>query len=591
MSASKALPVELYVASMAALVLFASGCKESTSLSKAKSATKVSSPLKRPTKFDRRIDKTEKVTKEVSAAFSQALVIGLKKGDLSLIPKFATSDFSAHFIPATPLRLTRNSTISVRTLSGESAVLGIDGFMVRLQGLISRLTLVQQSGFRIFETLLAPNGDSVYIKAHWDFAGTSKEGDSHRWNMTVQASLVRDAPTSPWKLRQFDVIKGDYAVSRGRKFQDVAGFTGLKLHETKQNIKHSKELIDLRQLTQSGGVTVLDFNSDDYWDVLVTRKNRVAGLFVNDGQGGFDRMEFPPLQDAREIARFYLSVDLDNDGENELVSTHVKHLGKQTASLGLFRVKGTEVNALDDRLKFTIPIGTRDMNFEGLTACDVNGDDLLDLVVVGYSHWESLRDNFNLVDGRDGLQNLVFINHGKLTFSEESDARGVTGTQYSYVAECVDFDGDSDADIFIGNDYGQNVFYENDGNGQFVEDKSHPFSKAHGFSMGIARADYDNTGHYAVSISNMYSHAGRRIVPLVSDLSNNMHQVVQNYARGNALYEHQDGVYKDVARARGVELAEWAWGNVFFDVDNDADKDLYVVNGFTSHQDPTAPDW
>ena len=90
----------------------------------------------------------------------------------------------------------------------------------------------------------------------------------------------------------------------------------------------------------------------------------------------------------------------------------------------------------------------------------------------------------------------------------------------------------------------------------FKADPSHPFSKAHGFSMGMARADYDNTGKYAVSISNMYSHAGHRILPLVNELSEDMYSVV-SYARGNALYEFENGEFVDNAKKHGVELANW----------------------------------
>lgn len=554
-------------------------------------APKTVESINKPTEFVRDAEVVERVSKEVSASFSRPIIAALRKSDFSQLPVFLSKDFRAKFLPLTTLGLSKSSTVSVRPLRPDEAWLDSAGFVERFRKLMKRLSVVEQVSFRIFETLLVTSGQRVVVQAHWNIAGQDETRIRHQWSMTVEAELIPGARAGEWLLKKLDLREASYAISRGRRFQDIAAHAGLQLHETAENRENAKILVDLRQLTQSGGLTVLDFNHDDFWDIIATRKNRVAGLFINDGRGGFSKADFAPFNDARKIARFYLNVDLDNDGQAELVSTRVEQVGKKTASLSLIQIKGGKAKELKGRLSFSNPHGLRDMNFEGLTACDVNQDNLLDLVVVGYSHWESLRDKFNLVDGRDGLQNLLFINQGNLHFKEESVARGLSKTQYSYVAECTDFDDDGDADIFIGNDYGQNVFYENRGQGQFVEDASHPFSRAHGFSMGISRADYDNTGHYAVSISNMYSHAGSRIVPLVSDLSEEMHKVVLNYARGNALFEYRRGRYEDVAKVRGVHLADWAWGNIFFDVDNDADKDLYVVNGFTSHQDPTAPDW
>ena len=546
---------------------------------------------KPPKSFVRDIERVNKLQSEISGHFKSQFVTAARRSDLSKLPAFLQSDFRGTFLDNLDSEPSKTASVSVHRFEISSRVLDAKTFSADFAKLVQRLSVVQQSSFRVFEILVSTDERRAFIRAHWDIAGIDALGQRNRWNADCSAELVRDA-NEQWKLAKFTVESGEYVVAANIAFQDISQMTGLELHESEDNKVNAQKLVNLRQLTQSGGISVFDYNDDGYWDVLASRKDRAVGLFVNDGRGGFTKAKIKHFEDPSQAARFYLSVDLDNDGTSELVSTRVQHLAKGTASLELLKKDNSgQLSELSNRLAFNIPIGLRDLHFEGITACDVNKDNLLDIVVVGYSHWESLREDFNLVDGRDGLKNLIFINKGKLQFSEESEARGVTGTQYSYVSECTDFDSDGDVDIFVGNDYGRNRYYVNDGKGQFRADPNHPFSKAHGFSMGMARADYDNTGSYAVSISNMYSHAGHRILPLVNELSDDMYAVVKSYARGNALYEFEDGKYVDNAKKHGVELAEWAWGNIFFDVDNDADKDLYVVNGFTTHTDENAPDW
>jgi len=549
------------------------------------------SPPKAPAAFIRDIEKVNKVQSEISARFKTQFVTAARRSDLSKLAKFLHPEFRGTFIEGLQSKPSQTATVSIQNFQASRKALSGQAFSAEFQTLLDRFSVVQQSSFRVFEILVSTDESTAFIRAHWDIAGVDERGLRNRWNTDCSAELVRSA-NQAWTLRNFAIQSGEHVVSADIAFQDISKITGLELHESKDNKTNAQKLVNLRQLTQSGGISVFDHNEDGYWDVLASRKDRAVGLFLNDGKGGFTKANIKHFDDPSRAARFYLSVDLDNDGTSEIVSTRVKHLGKRVASLELLKKDETgQFIELEKRLNFDIPVGLRDLHFEGITACDINKDNLLDIVVVGYSHWESLRENFNLVDGRDGLQNLVFINKGRLKFAEESESRGITGTQYSYVSECSDFDSDGDVDIFVGNDYGRNQYYENDGEGNFTADPAHPFSKAHGFSMGMARADYDNTGKYAVSISNMYSHAGHRILPLVNELSEDMYSVVKSYARGNALYEFENGEFVDNAKKHGVELAEWAWGNIFFDIDNDGDKDLYVVNGFTTHTDADAPDW
>ena len=137
------------------------------------------------------------------------------------------------------------------------------------------------------------------------------------------------------------------------------------------------------------------------------------------------------------------------------------------------------------------------------------------------------------MDARDGADTLLFINRGDLRFSEESDARGISGTRYTYAAHLFDFDGDGDLDLFEGNDYGSNGLWDNRGDGTFVARPDHPVAGGASNTMGVAVADWDNSGRWSLHLSNMYSHAGQRVVRLAETLGGAMHDRLRRLAGGN----------------------------------------------------------
>src|SRR5690606_6952014 len=50
-----------------------------------------------------------------------------------------------------------------------------------------------------------------------------------------------------------------------------------------------------------------------------------------------------------------------------------------------------------------------------------------------------------------------------------------------------------------------------------------------------------------------------------------------------------DGTFSEIGRLAGVEATDWSWGALFFDMDNDGWKDVFVANGI--YQDVTNQDF
>ena len=201
---------------------------------------------------------------------------------------------------------------------------------------------------------------------------------------------------------------------------------------------------------------------------------------------------------------------------------------------------------------------------------------------------------FNLTDGEDGADNLLFVNHGGLRFSEESDRRGIVGTRYTFVGGLFDFDGDGDIDLLEVNDYGRNVLWDNDGAGRFASLPDHPLGRSRNFSMSLSVADYDNSGRWTAYVANMYSYAGNRVLAVVDPAISDDFASLARLAAGNELFVQSApgaATWHEQARALGAHEGGWAWGSVFYDLDNDGDLDLYVANGNTSHHDARAPDY
>lgn len=532
-------------------------------------------------------ERFEKVQSEVSRFIRSTVGRGVAEWDRALIAGALTEDFEAQF-PAVG-EGTASQELGFRVLSlswsGRSAI-DIDAFLDRLENHVSAAGKITRCDFDCYEFLLDPSGESAAAAYHWNVGGRHPDGRAVELQADLKVEVVRVG--DDWRIRRLAVERATWIESDLTPFVDVSGETGFSFPYTPQARQVIQAVIDNnRGSTIVGGLSVVDWNRDGFPDIIASHAGRRAVLFLNDGEGGFTPQRMP-----YGAPFFQLYLDLDGDGREELVTTGEAASKELLASLELYSRKRGHWALHPMALIYGSPPPQRPLGFAHITAGDVDEDGLVDLFVSGYANSQSrLSDRFNWIDAKDGQRNLLFINQGSLRFSEEAMLRGIDVTQYTWLSKLFDIDDDGDLDLFVINDFGPNVFYRNVGKGRFEADASVPFAQGTTYGMGLAIADYDNTGAFSFYFSNMYSHAGRRMLPLAPKLKDPTRSMLLFTSRGNTLYGPPAGGWIERAEELGVHNAGWAWGCVFFDFDNDGDKDLYVVNGFTSHSDPDAADF
>lgn len=489
----------------------------------------------------------------------------------------------------------RGSDPVATTLTPGGDVLDGEAFLDRLEALVGgwdRCVHLEAEADAF--ALDAADDSAAYARVHLRWAGVRSVADDARVDVRLYVELAARREGASWRLEALELFAGSTLEGTPR-FRDVAREVGFTWAESARNRELGQAFIDQHRTLALGGLSVVDLDRDGFHDLLAARAGEFSVWFRNDGQGGFVPEPLPAAT-ADEHPAFYLAVDLDGDGVEELVGSRPTGYEGERVYVGLWR-RATRTSPWEHRPRaFTLPnrVGVRRLAIQTVVPFDLEGDGDLDLFFAVYGDGNSRGERYNTVDAHDGADNHLLVNHGALEFTEESDERGITGTRYTYVATAFDFDGDGDTDVFEGNDFGPNVLWANDGAGRFTEDTKLGFGGVPAYTMGATLADFDNSGRWSLYVSNMSSEQGMRMVPLAEGLGPRMRETVATIARGNMLYTEGDtpgAPWRERALELGVNEGEWAWGASFADLDNDGDRDLYVTNGFTSHRDRKRPDF
>ena len=336
-------------------------------------------------------------------------------------------------------------------------------------------------------------------------------------------------------------------------------------------------------IAQGAGVIVFDYDGDGLDDIYLPDSSGPNALFRNRGDGSFrDTAAAAGVDDPLGRGNGGCAADFDNDGDQDL---YVTNYGPSR----LF-VNGGD-GAFDDQTAGA-GLADHDSTFRS-TGCawgDFDRDGLLDLVVVRHLHERELR-MFQAEGFTNAVRSLaLYRNDGGGTFISRTWYLGDTSLPGSaddignlwgagFQPGWLDYDNDGDLDLYVVNDYGPqvtpNVLWRNDGPGagdawSFVDVSAGSGAGVSMYGMGLAVGDYDGDGFFDMFVTNIGANV-----------------LLRNGGEGRP--------FADVAADAGVaggpvgDQERIAWGAVFFDYDNDADEDLYVVSGYIK-QDPRQPD-
>jgi enediyne biosynthesis protein E4 len=356
-------------------------------------------------------------------------------------------------------------------------------------------------------------------------------------------------------------------------FEDVTTSSGVRF-TLANDATGRKHLVE----PMVGGVAMLDYDNDGRLDLYFVNGARIATLAKDDPV--FENRLFRQLPDltfadvthqAGVAGQGYgmgvAVADYDNDGFADIF---VAGLNRSL----LYRNRGD--GTFED---VTARAGLGDAGFQAMWSVaggwfDYDNDGWLDLFVVNYLVWSPEKDRVcpNPTAGYriycdpmyyEGLPNSLFRNNGDGTFTDVSQATGLTAhVGKGMSAAFSDYDGDGRLDVFVANDTVPNFLFRNEGSrfrevalaaGVSVNDSGRPVS-----SMGIDARDYDNDG-----LDDLF----------ITALATQTFPLWRNLGRG---------LFEDVThrtRVAAATAARSGWSAAIHDFDNDGYKDLFTANG------------
>ena len=191
-----------------------------------------------------------------------------------------------------------------------------------------------------------------------------------------------------------------------------------------------------------------------------------------------------------------------------------------------------------------IPISASNSPSWSITAGDYDANGINDIIFGGGNGVSFIKANSDGSDYSEDDQSDIFI--------------------FSQRANFIDINNDGDLDAFICHDVAPNVYFLNDGNGEFLDEIQGGIGDTPtGHNYGSIWFDYDNDGDSDLYLSKCVFGS----------------QDPEDARRKNQLYRNNgDGTFTEVGEIAGVDTGTQSWSSAVGDFDNDGDMDIIAAD-------------
>lgn len=343
-------------------------------------------------------------------------------------------------------------------------------------------------------------------------------------------------------------------IGHAQQFTDITEASG---------IDHQYEVYEG---TFGGGVTVFDFNNDGFEDLYITSGIQEDRLYKNNGDGTFKNVfEGSGLEvTSKYVTQGVVSADVNRDGFRDVFITTItttdgKNIIPRAKNL-LFLNNG------DSTFKdVTNEYGLEDLNSfsTGPSFGDIDADGYPDLFVGNYFQEFTgklgIIKDATIVSANQTARSYLLKNEGGKSFKNVYDDYGLGHKGFGFGGVFTDFDNDQDQDLLVNQDFGYkavpNFLYQNEYPNERFEDVSKQTEMDLKINaMGAAVGDYNGDGWMDYYITNI-----------------KFNWLMENQGKGKP--------FIDKAKELGTYNLAISWGANFADFDHDQDVDLFVANG------------
>jgi len=386
--------------------------------------------------------------------------------------------------------------------------------------------------------------------------------------------------TKPPKLINLTVKNFETIISKGPWFHDATNTVIGKNPRFKPQVLHgidhwAQQITRIGDLSLAGhhGLSVGDVDGDGLEDLYVCDGGSLPNqLYLQQPDGTAKEVALDWGVAWLEDSRSALFVDLDNDGDQDLVVATIAMIAfAENLDNQAFKLRGGFPGA-------PYPFSLSASDF------DLDGD--LDIYTCIYGAGNQPKKRgfeassptpFN--DAENGGRNVLLSNLGGFQFADVTREVGLdqNNTRWSFSASWEDYDRDGDPDLYVANDFGRNCLYQNN-NGQFSNIARRAGVEDMAAGMSVSWGDSNRDGAPDLLIGNMFSSAGQRV-----SYQRNYEAGKKRMARGNTLFIGSKDGFQDASIASGITNSGWAWSSGFADLNNDGWEDIVVTNGYLSN--------